>query len=553
MSATGGAYSQRAAAQKATVAIAKTTRQLNENTKGRVTHDDQQSRYMLSTADDDGYTDNDDDDGDDDDEYEMEDDDTISAKHKSGYRHKVPGPGRLLSYLPTTPLGDPATAYERGLIFNVHLGIRTAQVVQVNFACNENFIRDRRCLIRVDATHAQCLSCSERKSAKRKELCLLDILPRTSSPEAQAQWSDLIEAGTVVDVTRPPPGFDLKRLLPRKVRPGRYNATLTLPAEAPVLSVADAFRLREHWRGSTNNGRAAATLKMNAEAIRLALRTATGSATLPNSKRSLPQTKRSRPARAGLVTEADVDIDLDNMAGVSTASTQLADELDSAEVSQVQEANFRTPCRTHAALSRPPPQPPVTSSIGTPTHPVRESTQNQQSQLASHGSQLPLLLPPPLPPLPSLPPSNIHSLSHQMHVDYQPQLVNHFEMPPTPAMYTPTHNLAQVPWQLHDGQYEHRSMTQPAGIPQYVSYSPYSPYAPYTPYTPITPINNTSRFQPTVSPAGDVIMIEPRRQTGPAARRRQREKAERRALQRQTNMAQLDQLVSSGKAVHSLR
>ena len=68
--------------------------------------------------------------------------------------------GFVVKYLKTTPLVDPATAEQRGLIGSAGLGKDQHCVVQVNFACKPCFQHGRICLIDINCETSKCLACT---------------------------------------------------------------------------------------------------------------------------------------------------------------------------------------------------------------------------------------------------------------------------------------------------------------------------------------------------------------------------------------------------------
>ena len=155
--------------------------------------------------------------------------------------------GFFHNYLELTPLGDPDTAGERGLTHTITNGQTTWEVVQVNFSCADCFSHGRRCLIAANALCVKCVPCTtiRHKVKGLPQECPLLSLDRNRD---------------YTKLTRDEAAQIQCMLLSEKPLPGQYvghqpvvnsvivarNTRLTLPPEAPVLTLNDAWKLQMH-------------------------------------------------------------------------------------------------------------------------------------------------------------------------------------------------------------------------------------------------------------------------------------------------------------------
>lgn len=164
-------------------------------------------------------------------------------EHTRTARPETNAIGHLLKFIPVTPLGDPATAIRRGLVYEMQYTNQVFLVVQVNFACECCFSRSRQCIVAVNRQRARCYSCFT-STAMNGSVCSLDDVMGGGDRRREIESAQL--PGIVVERQRPPPRHLVVRACDEsKIR--RREARLKLPAGAPTLDLSDVPELKDYF------------------------------------------------------------------------------------------------------------------------------------------------------------------------------------------------------------------------------------------------------------------------------------------------------------------
>lgn len=158
--------------------------------------------------------------------------------------------GRILAYMPLTPLGDSNTAVERGLVHTIDRSGSPIDCVRINFACKECYEDNLVSLVRLRSQSLKCVWCSWRSNATDCSLPrLIQLATRAIEVGVSKAAFDasLRQHNDVLFLEHPElPTTSAERRGNHPVRLARL-AAVALPDNAPTLHILDAVRLRS-WQ-----------------------------------------------------------------------------------------------------------------------------------------------------------------------------------------------------------------------------------------------------------------------------------------------------------------